>query len=87
MDEISTKEVWKILERIIENIRKEIEKVYQTEMQFAWVEDLTTKQVEWKIIELHNNLLQSIKILEKTKALAEKFCKSTDGSAWNCDTN
>jgi len=25
MDEISTKEVWKILERIIENIRKEIE--------------------------------------------------------------
>lgn len=67
------------------NIAKNIEEVFQSQKLFISIEDINTAKTRAKIIEFHNNLIQSSKVLEETCNISvEKVCKKQGIWLWNC---
>lgn len=65
-------------------IQQKISKLYESEIPFTAVWDITTEQLRSKIIKTHINLNNSIKTLEWTIKTAQNVCNS-QWWGWICD--
>lgn len=71
--------------QLTKNIQERITLLYEEEIPFAAVWDVSTENLRAKIIETHFSLDNSINTLEKTLKLSSKFCNKQDRWAWKCD--
>lgn len=65
-------------------IATSVNEVYSKEIPFMYVWNSQTEQIRSDLINLHNNLSNSIKILNETCEVSVKVCKSQDSLLWNC---
>jgi len=71
-------------------IQEKIAIIYNNELPFAAIWDISTKNLRAKIIEAHKNVDISINTLEETKPISEKICKDQswwNSGDWKCTTN
>jgi hypothetical protein len=69
---------------ITRNIEKTIDEMYESEIPFIWVSNITTETLRAKIINSHVNLQNSIETLEKTIGESQKVCRA-QWWGWKCD--
>jgi len=67
------------------DLKERISKLYNDEVPFATVWDISTERLRAKIIETHMSLDDSINILEKTIRISQKVCNSQDRKRGKCD--
>jgi hypothetical protein len=65
-------------------IQEDISKIYNDELPYATVWDISTEELRAKIIETHMSLDDSINVLEKTIKISQKVCNSQDQKRWKC---
>lgn len=72
---------------LTENIAKSVSELYNNELPFLYIWDSNTEMIRTDIIDMHNNLTDSINILNELQAVSEKVCN--DQSRWEgkCTTN
>lgn len=66
-------------------IATSVNKVYSKEIPFMYVWNSQSTQIRSDLLNLHNNLSNSIKILIETAWLSKKVCNSQDQWNWNCN--
>lgn len=71
--------------KLTKRIQERITILYEQEVPFAAVWDVTTENLRAKIINTHFSLDNSINILEKTLKLSTKFCNKQDRGSGKCD--
>ena len=69
---------------ITREIQAKISELYQSEIPFAWVWDITAEKLRTNIINSHLNIQDSINTLEKTIKVSQKVCKAQWGW-WKCN--
>ncbi len=69
---------------VTRNIEKNIDELYESELPYIWVGNITTETLRSKIINSHFNIQDSIWVLENTIKISSKVCKSQWGW-WKCD--
>lgn len=72
--------------KITKWVEETIKELYNRELPYAQLIDTSTDNLQWKIIELHYNMAQSINSMNKTKKVSEKVCNSQAQWLWNCST-
>lgn len=87
-ESIPTKDITKTDDSLktTKNIEETIKEMYRKELPYAQLQDVSTDDLQWKIIELHYNMTQSIYSLDKTKRTSEKVCNAQDAWEWKCET-
>ena len=73
--------------KLTENIATQISEIYNKELPFIAIWDTNTDMIRVDIIDIHNNLNDSIEILEKLIPISEKVCNDQDRGNGRCDTN
>lgn len=64
-------------------IQEEITILYQNELPFAAIWDISTEHLRSKIVDMHNSLENTIKNLDETIPKSQNTCKQ-QGGWWNC---
>lgn len=72
--------------KVTKTVEEKIKELYQVELPYAQLQDTSTENFQWKIIELHFNLVKSIEMLDKTKKVSEKVCNSQWKWLGKCET-
>lgn len=65
-------------------IKEKIDSMYLEMMNFEWNSELNTTNLRTKLINVHIDLSNSIKTLNKTCPKAVKICNQQDNWKWNC---
>jgi exonuclease I len=60
--------------KITNEIKKEIAAIYSSELPFANIEDTSAQQLQGRFLELHTNLIQTIKRLDEIIPISQKVC-------------
>ena len=83
---IAINEIWKITDNsdITRNIKVNIDNLYESELPFIWVWNVSSETLRAKIISSHFNIQDSIKVLEETLKISTKVCNS-QWWWWKCD--
>lgn len=83
---MSTNTLEKILPNadISRNIEKTIDELYENELPYIWVWNITTETLRSKMITSHLNIQNSIKTLNDTIIISQKVCKKQWGW-WLCN--
>lgn len=86
-ENINTNEIRTVTENSIvsKDLKKRISELYNEELPFAAIWDISTENLRAKIIQTHMSLDDSINILEKTIKISQKVCNSQDQKRWKCD--
>jgi len=69
---------------ITRNIEQTIDELYEKELPFIWVWNITTESLRAKIINSHIQIQNSVDILENTIEISQKVCRS-QWWGWKCD--
>jgi len=69
------------------DIAESVSQIYNNELPFIEIWDKNTVLIRTDIINMHNNLNNAIKTLEKTIEIAEKVCNDQDTWNWMCTTD
>ena len=67
-----------------QEIQQRIDLMYKKELPFAQMQDVSNEALQSKIIYMHYNLSQAIKVLDQTVETSEKVCNKQATWRWNC---
>lgn len=70
---------------ITKNLIEEFETMYKTEQNFIDIWNEKNKDLEWKIVELHDKLSLTIKSFVDICPLTQKICNAQIYGQWNCE--
>jgi hypothetical protein len=71
--------------KITNEIKKEIAAIYSSELPFANIEDTSAQQLQGRFLELHTNLIQTIKRLDEIIPISQKVCNDQGTWMWKCN--
>jgi hypothetical protein len=71
-------------ENITNNIEKRLDILYRTHIEYASIESYSTLKLQWDVINMHDKIKNSSKILRNTCELAVKVCNDQWRWKWNC---
>lgn len=71
-------------EVITENIKENIDYIYNLQNSFLAIEDYQTNSIIWELIDIHSNIKTSSQTLLKKCELAVKVCNSQGYWEWYC---
>lgn len=66
-------------------IEELISEMYNKELPYSKLQDTSTEQLQWRIIELHYNLTQTIKTLDSSIKTSQKICNDQARWLWKCE--
>ncbi len=86
IDDIAIKDLSKAKQNSTNSydIKKRIDKIYKSQLIFAWISENKTDNLRTRLINMHLEIVQSINILQQSCKKSVKICNQQSTWKWNC---